>query len=635
MKAALPVSDAAILANLRRAGELFRAQRYLDAAEAYREVLRQRPKLADVHNNLGVALKAAGHLRDAIPCFKRAVRLKPDYAAALGNLASALEATGQPRAALDHRIDAWRLAPGDTETREALIRALPRCPYDKPHPGARLALAGLQADPDVDKQALSDPAIRLWASHPGIRRALEAALDGFPDGPARSGFRPMTRFMADDLILHALCWSVVADPAMEAWLTRTRRWILDQAVAGDLGSVDATSLAAIAVQARMSEWVWFEDDEESDQLVALADRQAAGAEIPHRPLIRAMYLPLETDPEIAQLSQAANAKHPDDQTPSALLLRRSLLHPGEESQLADGLVVLTEIHDTVSRSVRAQYEDNPYPRWTSLARRPRTTITHYLSNVLAAPAIVGAEEALVRILIAGCGTGRHALQTALRYENSEVFAVDLSRASLAYAKRMARDLRIRNVSFAQADILEIGDYPERFDLIESSGVLHHLDDPRRGWTVLRGLLAPRGLMRLAFYSTSARLPFDDVRKVIPSRGSTLDRIRAARAAVYALPEGHAARALLRTADFYAASGVRDALLHAREVSVDPLWIQDGLNALDLRFLGFELPDPAILDAYRRRFPNDPGGLNLAGWHALEADHPDLFLGMYQFWAQAA
>lgn len=630
---AVPAGEAQVIGALQRAGALFRQRRYLEAADAYREVIRLRPKLADVHNNLGVALKSAGHVQDAIPCFRRAVRLKPDYLAAHANLASALESGGDWRAALDHRIDAWRLEPDAYEPRDSLIRTLRRCPYDKAHPGARAALAALQSNPDVDQQTLSDPAIRLWASHPAIRRGLESARHGFPEKPAGAGFKPITTFLADELAIGALCWSIVAHPGMEAWLTRSRRWILDTAVEGNLGRVDANWLAAIAVQARTSEWVWFETEEEQDQLVRLADLQAQGTEIPHRELIRAMYLPLETDPDIDVLYRETGALAPDDGSPRALLLRRSLVHPREEWRLAEE-VTAADVRDEVSRAVQSQYEDNPYPRWLSLSRRPRTTISRHIGQVLALPQPPKAEDSLPRILIAGSGTGRHALQTALRYENAEVLAIDLSRASLAYARRMAQELRVRNIRFAQADILDLGSLPERFDLIESSGVLHHLDDPMRGWRVLRQLLRPRGLMRLAFYSRRARLPLEKIRRGVPERGDVLTRVRAARRRTYGLPDGHAGRALLRSADFYAASGVRDALLHTCEHTVDPLWIRQSLDDLGLRFLGFELPDPAILAEFRRRNPDDPSGLDLKAWDALEIDYPDVFLGMYQFWAQA-
>ena len=625
--------DAAAAGALQHAGMLFRARRYLEAADAFRAVIRLYPKLPDVHNNLGVALKSAGKVVEAIPCFRRAVRLKPDYLAAHANLAAALEATGDLRAALDHRIDAWRLEPDAVEPREALVRALRRCPYDKAHPGARAALAALQADPDIDQQALSDPAVRLWSSHTAIRRELETAVSGFPERPAGAGFKPITTFLADELIVAALSWSIVAHPGMEAWLTRSRSWLLDHAVSGNLGRVDGDWLAAIALQARAAEWVWFETEEERDLLIRLADLQARGEETPHRALIRAMYMPLETDPEVDALSREAGAMQADDTSPRALLLRRSLIHPREEWRLGEELAA-AEVTDDVSRAVQSQYEDNPYPRWLSLSRRPRTTIGRHLGQVLALPQPVRAEEALPRILIAGCGTGRHALQTALRYENAEVLAIDLSRASLAYARRMARELGVRNIQFAQADILELDSIPDRFDLIESSGVLHHLDEPMRGWRVLRRLLTPRGLMRVAFYSHRARLPLEEIRSGLPERGDMMKRVRAARRRTYGLAEGHAGRALLRSADFYAASGVRDALLHTCEHTVSPLWIRDALGELGLYFLGFELPDPAILAEYRRRNPGDPSGLDLEVWDALEADHPDVFLGMYQFWTQA-
>src|SRR3546814_8713734 len=88
---------------LQHAGALFRSGHFLDAAAIYRDVIRRRPRLPDVHNNLGVALKAAGHVKDAVPCFRRALRLKPDYVSAHVNLAAALEALGRPQDALEHR----------------------------------------------------------------------------------------------------------------------------------------------------------------------------------------------------------------------------------------------------------------------------------------------------------------------------------------------------------------------------------------------------------------------------------------------------------------------------------------------------------------------------------------------------
>jgi hypothetical protein len=44
-------------------------------------------------------------------------------------------------------------------------------------------------------------------------------------------------------------------------------------------------------------------------------------------------------------------------------------------------------------------------------------------------------------------------------------------------------------------------------------------------------------------------------------------------------------------------------------------------------------DEVSLAAYRARFPDDPAAVNLDHWQQFEADNPDTFAGMYQFWVQ--
>ncbi|MEK7327813.1 MAG: class I SAM-dependent methyltransferase [Chloroflexota bacterium] len=92
----------------------------------------------------------------------------------------------------------------------------------------------------------------------------------------------------------------------------------------------------------------------------------------------------------------------------------------------------------------------------------------------------------------------------MAFGDCDVLAVDLSRASLAYAVRMAERFGVTSVTFQQADILEMGELDRRFHLIDCGGVLHHLKDPLKGWRVLVGLLEPDGLMKIALYSSRAR-----------------------------------------------------------------------------------------------------------------------------------
>src|SRR5262249_61146965 len=130
----------------------------------------------------------------------------------------------------------------------------------------------------------------------------------------------------------------------------------------------------------------------------------------------------------------------------------------------------------------------------------------------------------------GCGTGQQSIETAQMYPAARVLAVDLSLSSLAYAQRKTRALGLRNIDYAQADILRLGSLDRTFDLIQSTGVLHHLADPLPGLPVLIKLLRPRGLMNLGFYSEAARQPMVAARKFIAQRGyrPTLADIRPCR-----------------------------------------------------------------------------------------------------------
>ena len=62
----------------------------------------------------------------------------------------------------------------------------------------------------------------------------------------------------------------------------------------------------------------------------------------------------------------------------------------------------------------------------------------------------------------------------------------------------------RNVEYIQADILDLGKLNKKFDIIESVGVLHHMDNPMAGWKVLDRFLKRGGLMKVGLYSELAR-----------------------------------------------------------------------------------------------------------------------------------
>ncbi|MGH7248610.1 MAG: class I SAM-dependent methyltransferase, partial [Pseudomonadota bacterium] len=236
------------------------------------------------------------------------------------------------------------------------------------------------------------------------------------------------------------------------------------------------------------------------------------------------------------------------------------------------------------------------------------------------------------ILIAACGTGRHAFYIAQQFPASRILAIDLSRASLAYARTMTRKAGLSNIEYAQADILKLATIGRTFDRVEAIGVLHHLAEPKAGLRALLALLKPNGVMRIGLYSEAARRAIAEARELAAERGykATADGIRALRQAVIGKRDEDRFKALLATsADFYCMSGCRDMFFNAMEHRFAIPQIAALLEEHGLSFLGFDLDEETIV-AFRRRYPGAAALANLDNWHDFEIAHPDTFRRMYVF-----
>jgi ubiquinone/menaquinone biosynthesis C-methylase UbiE len=104
-----------------------------------------------------------------------------------------------------------------------------------------------------------------------------------------------------------------------------------------------------------------------------------------------------------------------------------------------------------------------------------------------------------RVLDAGCGMGRFA-EVCIE-AGAEVHAIDLSTAVEAAARNLGRH---PNVSFYQADIMNLPFSDGSFDLVYSLGVLHHTPDTRRAFLSLSRLVKPGGSIVIWVYATSLR-----------------------------------------------------------------------------------------------------------------------------------
>jgi 2-polyprenyl-3-methyl-5-hydroxy-6-metoxy-1,4-benzoquinol methylase len=307
--------------------------------------------------------------------------------------------------------------------------------------------------------------------------------------------------------------------------------------------------------------------------------------------------------------------------------------PAAERSLRASIPTVAPIVDEVSSLVREMYEENPYPRWvTTLSLNSDLTFDEKMRLVFRRSSFSRLGKNEVDILIAGCGTGRHAIESARLYHGAKILAIDLSLASLAYAQRKANELGLADIEFGQADILGLGGQGRTFDVIESVGVLHHLRDPLEGWRILLRLLRPGGFMKIGLYSAIARQNISAARALLSEHGYqwTANDIRRFRREIFRLGEEVPVKSISEYPDFFTVSSCRDMLFHVEEHHTSIPEIKAFLAADDLGFIGFDGPMNA---QYAERYPADQAMTDLDCWHQFELEHPTTFINMYQFWVQ--
>ena len=624
---ALGVRNADVLNN--RGNVLVKLGRPDEALASFDEALGLTPDHVGALINRGIALKNVGRFDEAVAAYHSALALKPDSADAHYNLANVLTAQGDAVGALAAVVNALNIR-DSAEARALFVQCVRgrRLTFD---PGTVRPLMLRALTEPWDRPAdLAIPAVSLVKLNPVIKDNCERAAAAWPVRIMPEGLAGRPTAIAEDQLLQALLETVpVCDVELERLLTSLRVILLGAAASGTSDNAMLAFHCALARQCFINEYVFDVTARELNAVRQLRQRltedAAAGREIaPHLIAAIASYEPLHSMPSVESL---LDKPWP---APLAALLTQQVREPLEEQRLRQSIPSLTAIADDVSLKVKQQYEENPYPRWIKPAPVQPKTLAEYLGSRIPVPGL--GPRGAVEILIAGCGTGQNLVEVAREIAGAEVTAIDLSLASLAYAKRQATALGLNNVTFATADILNLESVGRMFDLIDASGVLHHLADPWAAWRVLLTLLRPGGLMRVGLYSKPGRSIVNAARAFVAERGfpATVEGIRRSRQAILALDEQSPVRPVANYPDFFTTSECRDMLFHVQEHQLTLPEISGFLAENDLELVGLQV-EPHVLQKFATQHADPAALTDLGLWHKFETENPAAFAGMYQFW----
>jgi len=424
------------------AHRLARSGQRVEAVQHYQTAIEINPNDYQSLNNLGALLHVLNRTLEGLVHLQKATAINPESTQTHINLSILYAADGNELKAQEHCLRALQLQPGRRDTLQRFVQIISSGRTFTPNSDFQRALLACFDDPGIDQQNLVGPALSLILSAPQIARLCRRCRQG--DLPKYKEFSVLWSGKQATIFERILTHTIIAKAELEYCLRAYRRAALLYFISPD-GQLlhrptqeDLEQLLALAHQCFNTEFVFETTAYEENRLSKLA----ADIDLQHTAdnnrtwltlLLLALYRPLTdsvTQMDSSTLSQVAARL-------LAELLKKQIFNSRRERRIKDALSQITRITAGTSTSVRDQYEESPYPRWLSLdvqTPRPMANVLQDLFPYFSTPDF---GTAGIETLIAGCGTGKHAILSATRFDNCSVTAIDLSRSSLAYAKRSA------------------------------------------------------------------------------------------------------------------------------------------------------------------------------------------------------
>ncbi len=200
----------------------------------------------------------------------------------------------------------------------------------------------------------------------------------------------------------------------------------------------------------------------------------------------------------------------------------------------------------------------------------------------------------VDVLIAGCGTNQAAI-FAFNNPAARVVAIDISQPSLDHQQYLKDKHGLWNLELHRLPIEEVSTLGLDFDLIVSTGVLHHLADPQAGTEALAGRLRKDGVLAVMLYAKYGRIGVELLESIFYDMGLGQDdaSVQIVKETISVLSPDHPVQSYIRIARDLQTSDAAlvDTFLHGRQRSYTVEDCMELVSSAGLEFQGWLLKAP--------------------------------------------
>ena len=640
--------------------------RLREAESIYKKMIAAESKDPAVFCNLGIICKNSSRLKEALEHYEEALKLEKNDPIIYSNIGNLYRAIGSPQKALQFTLRSVELDNNSSDiytnlgsiyrdleqTNEALEATVKAIEIDSENKEAIQNLKALASDIKISStnRVYARKAYEILLkckefSHRKlsslfIEEHLERIHKASQHDPIISDLNEDFHILASDWRFRkSLTLFIPPHQDVERFLCHLRKEFLQQIRRNyKFPQKLKPLLEALATQCFLNEFVYWQSENEKEWIKDLINEAQKSKESFNQSLpIIGCYTSIHD----TRIEETKIRGYPVNSDESKAFINTQYKETKELLAIQTNLTQDQKITDPVSLEVRKMYEANPYPRYqyadhtpTHLAR----PIDEFISLETTTSGPIKARRNSqantdANILIAGCGTGNQIIN-ASRYKNARITAIDISKKSLAYAAMKLKEYRMNNVYLEQLDILNASQLQGTYDVIECSGVLHHMQNPSEGLAALTSKLRPGGYIKLGFYSSIARKKVSAARSIIQQLGFTSnpDGIRHFRKAVLDDDLEDLKSLSISVNDFYSLSECRDLCFHVKEHLFTTADLEKLLDSQYLEFCGFMLPDKTKL-SYREKNPDDNDMTSLKKRGEFEMKNQLTFQSMYQFWAK--